>query len=224
MFVEGCWDLEFFTQVLLKLKRFSPDPPLDTQAARIRSFVRGDNFKTLTRGETHVHLVQCRGKDNVRRQLANTATDFAGSGMGDLCSLAIVDSDRGAPQDVRSGVLARLEQKMSKRGFGVARESPGESMSACTVSKQSKSLKVGVMTICPNLDELLVNFAKARKIYSPRKPTGAGPKQILRYIMHDWGQDDAAGFCGRLFSEHQDEIRGELANRHVLGELCEFIE
>ena len=114
-------------------------------------------------------MVQCNGKDNVKRKLADTAIDLTME--GGLRSLAIIDSDSGKPDDVRAHALSEIRSKIKSGKFDVEIDRyQGVSMSTCTVSMQSNRLPVGIMTIEPNLDELLVQFAKMQKIYRPKNP------------------------------------------------------
>lgn len=99
----------------------------------------------------------------------------------------------------------------------------GASMSACSVSKQSGRLSVGVMTIRPNLDELLAQFVTAHGLYSPKKPLDADPKRKLEHTMHDLGLDDISDLYEYLFSNYFEALKNEL-DRSVLKDLCDFIK
>lgn len=159
----------------------------------------------------------------MKRKLDSTARYLTMAKIADVRSLAIMDSDRGPPQDVRARVLGKLKQNVGSGGFDVECDrNQGAYMSTCSVSKDSDRLRVGIMTICPDLDELLARFVIAHNLHRPKKPLDASPKRRLGLMMNDLGCDDIAGLYEHLFSKHSERLRNAL-DRPVLKELCEFI-
>ena len=222
VFLEGDSDMRFFTQVMSKFKQFELCEPRDPKTADMLKFVRGYDVKVFEHCNALVYLVQCDGKVGVKNRLATTVPVFIGSKDGDLQSLAIIDSDRGEPAKVRDGVLSKLKEKVEGSGFTVeAATTQSESMSTCTVSKRTRRLKIGVMTIYPNLDELLAQFLRKQGIYAPRKPKDFTAKQIIDHTMNALKQRGTTEFFEYLFSKHSKKLKNRL-DRSILAALCEF--
>ena len=120
----------------------------------------------------------------------------------------------------------RLEKRMDCRRFQMKadHDPTATSLSTCTVSKGDKRLRVGIMTIRPNLDELIAQFLKANSIHRPAKHAqDMTPKQIIRAVMSDLGQDDIADLCEYLFTRFK-KMGDHLVQRSILNDMCEFMK
>lgn len=230
--VEGKNDYAFFGQALSD-KSFDPRK-FDRAWSKIEStrcenaisgskrFFRGNQSQLFGNGDNRVMLIQSNGKQNAKQHFWRISSEMAVRGTVSMKLLLIIDSDTAPDHKrLRARVLEKLAGHLEKMGVSVVPEpaDPASITSACTASKLQQSLRVGVMTIPTNFEEVFAGFLA--KHYPSAKD--APPKTAIADTIGRLELDGIDGLCRHAFGNLREEIKRDPTLALILKELCEFV-